>query len=394
MQLVCFQAELSQHLGFVSRAVSSRPSHPVLANVLLEADPASETVSLTAFDLNLGIRTQFAAQVLEGGRTTLPARLLGDIVSRLPNADLTLTQSDLDAPATLSCMAGQYQLRGASASDFPALPDIDGETIELQVDDLLRGIGSTLFAASGDETKQVLTGVHVKAIAAGLEFAATDGHRLATIQVTDDKTEADEGAESATKSSSQSKSLNDSPGLEFTIPARTLKELERVLANQTAPTVKLRFDRSQVVVQLPDTTITSRLLDGQYPNYGQLLPTQFERMVTFERRELMAALERMAVFAEQKNNILKFKLSTAEQTLEISVEAPDVGGGLESLPVQFSGDDLEIAFNVKYLLDALKVFDSAEVKLQMNGQTQPAVMEPLGSTRLRYLVMPVQIRSA
>ncbi|MEM9568230.1 MAG: DNA polymerase III subunit beta [Cyanobacteria bacterium P01_E01_bin.34] len=392
MQLVCSQADLNQHLAFVSRAVSSRPNVPILSNILLEADPAAGTLSLTALDMNLGIRTQFDVQVVEGGRTTLPARLLKDIVSRLPNAEVTLTQPDADAPAMISCLAGEYQIRGAHASDFPELPEIEGKIVELSVDDVLRGIGSTLFAASGDETKQVLTGVHVKSISAGLEFAATDGHRLATIQVLG---EDDEPYEPAANGNGRSGSSSESglAAMEFTIPARTLKELESVLSSQAVPQLNLQFDRSQVIVTMPDITITSRLLDGQYPNYGQLMPTQFERHMTVERRELISALERMAVFAEQKNNILKFKLSADEQTLEIEAEAPDVGGGQESIAIQFSGDNLEIAFNVKYLLDALKVFDTPEVKLKMNGQTQPAVMEPLGSEQLKYLVMPVQIRN-
>lgn len=392
MQLVCSQVDLNQHLAFVSRAVSSRPNVPILSNILLEADPAAGTLSLTALDMNLGIRTQFDAQVVEGGRTTLPARLLKDIVTRLPNADVTLTQSDADSPATIACLAGEYQIRGAHAGDFPELPEVEGKTVELSVDDVLRGIGSTLFAASGDETKQVLTGVHVKSISAGLEFAATDGHRLATIQVLGEDDEPGEPVVNSNGTGGNGASI-ESSSMEFTIPARTLKELESVLSSQAVPQLNLQFDRSQVIVTMPDITITSRLLDGQYPNYGQLMPTQFERHMTVERRELVFALERMAVFAEQKNNILKFKLSADEQTLEIEAEAPDVGGGQESLAVQFSGDDLEIAFNVKYLLDALKVFDTSEIQLKMNGQTQPAVMEPLGAEQLKYLVMPVQIRN-
>ena len=387
MQLVCSQAELNQHLAFVSRAVSSRPNPPILANLLLEADPAAATLSLTAFDMNLGIRTQLDAQVVEGGRAALPARLLRDIVSRLPNADLTLSQSDPESPATLACRSGEYQLRGADPQEFPELPEVEGAVAELSVDALLAGISSTLFAASGDDTKQVLTGVHVKSVSAGLEFAATDGHRLATVQVLADEEGGDAGE------NSNLVSLNGAAEpLEFTIPARTLKELESVLSNQAVPTLQLQFDRAQVVAQLPDITITSRLLDGQYPNYAQLMPPQFERLATFDRRELVAALERMAVFAAEKNDILKFCFAEHSQQVTIEAEAPDVGGGQESLSVQFSGDDLEIAFNVKYLLDALKVFSGSEVKLQMNGQAQPAVMEPLGSDSVKYLVMPVQIR--
>ncbi len=402
-RFVCEQAELSHHLAAVSRAVASRPALPVLANVLVEASAETQRVALTAFDLNLCIRSEFEAEVKGSGRTTLPAKLLSDIVSRLPSGSICFSQAAEGAAVTLKSAAGQYQLRGMPAEEYPTLPEIAprsadaeeeslaGKILELPIESLLQGIGQTLFAASSDDTKQVLTGVHVKLLAGDpplLEFAATDGHRLAMIQVEAEGIPVDL-AGGGTK-------------LGFTIPARTLREVERILGAQTvASAVELRFDRSQVQFVLPPGSgdsqcrqrITSRLLEGQYPDYNRLLPRQFERQVTLERRPLIESLERVRVFAAQRNDIVKFNLSAATQTLRISTEAPDVGSGEEVLPVQMSGPDLELAFNVRYLLDALKVFHTQQVSLELNGATQPAVWKPIGAMRLCYLVMPVQLRA-
>ncbi len=386
IKLVCAQAELNQNLGLVGRAVANRAAMPILANVLLEADAETGYVALTAFDLNLGIRSEFSAQIETGGRTTLPARLLNEIVTRLPNTQISLDQSDPDSPMTLSWGSGQSQVRGLAADDYPSFPEILGaEKVELQVEGLLQGISQTLFSASHDETKQILTGVHVKFLNEedpALEFAATDGHRLATVKVLLLPDEDGKPVE-----------LPPDP-LAFTIPARTLKELERILNNQSAPTLTLQFDSSQVQFGLEHHLITSRLLEGQYPDYNRLIPTTFNRTVTIERKPLIEVLERVAVFAAQKNDIVKFSFNGAESSLQISAEAPEVGSGEEVLPIQLTGEDLEIAFNVKYLLEAMKVINTQEVKLQLNGPTQPAVWQPIGAMQLRYLVMPVQIRTS
>ncbi len=382
-KLVCAQSDLNQHLASVGRAVASRPALPVLSNVLLEADAESGRVALTAFDLNLGIRSEFEATVFQSGRSTIPARLLGDIVSRLPAGEITLEQATEDSMIQLSSRVGQYQIRGMAADDYPALPELmAAEHLEVGVESLLQGISQTLFAASHDETKQVLTGVHMRLVGGDnaeplLEFAATDGHRLATATI---PLLVDEGSPRPET-------------LDFTIPLRTVKELERILGHQTAATLSLKFDPSQAQFGMEGHLITSRLLDGQYPDYNRLLPSQFARVVTIERRPLIEALERIAILAAQKNDIIKMELDPEAQTILISAEAPDVGDGKESLAMQMSGEALEIAFNVKYLLDALKVFNTQDVKFQSNGEQQPVVWEPLGAMQMRYLVMPVKIRS-
>ncbi len=383
MRLVCSQNQLASNLSLCSRAVASRPSHPVLANILLAADEKTQTLSLTAFDLNLGILVSFPAQVEESGSFTLPARLLGDIVSRLPDEDVTLSIAEGEVVASVICGSGRYQVHGMSVQEFPELPQIDrdGKTTYLPVESLLLGLSASLFATSTDETKRVLTGVHVTADADHLEFAATDGHRLSVVQTKF----LDEDLPAS--------SSKQAPSLEVTIPSRALRELERMLAHQTEGAIAVKFDQSQMIFVSANQTLTSRLLDGSYPNYRQLIPTQFERQITLERKLFISALERIAVLADQKNNIVKLSIDATNQEITISVEAPDVATGQESIPAQISGKDLDIAFNVKYLVDGLKALSSNEIQIQLNNATSPAILTPIGALKMTYLIMPVQIRS-
>ncbi|GAB4151584.1 MAG: DNA polymerase III subunit beta [Cyanobacteria bacterium J069] len=383
MKLICPQSELNAHLSLVSRAVPSNPSHPVLANVLMNADEDKQRISLTGFDLSLGVQTSFAAQVEEGGVLTLPAKLLGDIVSRLPSEDITLSTEADGSLATLISALGRYQVQGLEATEYPELPTVEtGEAVYLPVEQLIDGLRGALFAASTDETKQVLTGVHVAVAAEEMEFAATDGHRLSVVQTV--KSEAGESGDGAT----------EEVAFNVTVPGKALRELERMLQLHPAgEAIALRFDQGQLLFQWDNQRLTSRLLEGQYPNYRQLIPRQFSRQMTVERKGLIGALERISVLADKKNNIVKFSLDAAGQEVVISVDAPDVGSGRESLPAQISGDSLDIAFNVRYLLEGLKALTTSEVQMQCNTATSPAILTPLGGLKMTYLVMPIQIRS-
>ena len=383
MKLICAQTELNTHLSLVSRVVPSRPSHPVLANVLLVADAALQQVRLTGFDLSLGVQTSFGAQVESGGTLTLPAKLLGDIVSRLPDGEVGLDNSDNEAIVSLTSASGRYQVRGMGAEDYPELPTLeDGEVAHLSADALIEGLRGSLFSTSGDESKQVLTGVHITAEADGLEFAATDGHRLAVVQSIDSPSEGTDGAES------------EAFKFDVTVPAKALRELERMIQlNPANAAIAVRFDQGQLIFEWANQRLTSRLLEGQYPNYRQLIPRQFSRQMTLDRRLFSTSLERIAVIADQRNSIVKLTLDSVNQELVLSVDAQDVGNGREAMPAQISGEDLEIAFNVKYLLEGLKAFNTTDVQMQFNTSTSPAIVTPLGGMKMTYLVMPVQVRS-
>jgi DNA polymerase-3 subunit beta len=384
MKLVCSQSELTASLQLVSRAVASRPTHPVLANVLLTADAATGRLSLTGYDLNLGIQTSLPAAVESSGAITLPARLFADIVSRLSSdSPLTLSCAEGEEQVELTSLSGTYRMRGMPAEDFPDLPlSQSGTPIRLDADSLVRGLRSTLFASSGDEAKQILTGVHLRLAGTGLECAATDGHRLAVQRLEDALAAGDEAVAGAEP-------------FAVTVPNRSLRELERLLSGRSAEEpLSLFSERGQVVVLWADQVLTSRTIDGTYPNYRQLLPDSFSRRLMLDRRALSAALERVAVLADQHNNVVRLSSEPLLGKVKIAADAQDVGSGSEELAVTAEGDAIEIAFNVRYLLDGLKAISADQVVLQCNGPTTPAVLAPVGEDdSFTYLVMPVQIRS-
>ncbi|MBD2138494.1 DNA polymerase III subunit beta [Anabaena sp. FACHB-1237] len=382
MKLICSQSDLSSNLALVSRAVPSRPTHPVLANILLQADEETNQVSLTAFDLSLGIRTSFSAEVEEGGEIALPAKLLVDITSRLPDGEITLDdQADTSGEGiivTLKPKTGRYQVRAMGAEEFPELPQITTqEAINLTTAALIEGLKGSLFATSSDETKQVLTGVHLTVKEETLEFAATDGHRLAVIETNNDRP------------------LDGNEPLEVTVPARALRELQRMLAHNATSeeSVEVFLDKDQVVFAWQNQRLTSRILEGQYPAYRQLIPRQFERQVTLERKQFISTLERIAVLADQKNNIVKISINAGDQEITLSCEAQDVGSGTESMPAQISGEDIDIAFNVKYLMEGLKELTSSEIQMHLNQSLTPVIFTPLSGLKMTYLAMPVQLRN-
>ncbi len=394
MKFICAQNQLATNLSLISRAVPSRPTHPVLANVLLSADEEQQQVSLTAFDLSLGIKTSFAAKVETSGTLTLPAKLFNDIISRLPDGEVTLdderpytgedSASEAGILATITSTSGRYEVRGMSAEEFPALPTIsEGQTVQLPAEALMQGLHGTLFATSADETKQVLTGVHLIVHADSLEFAATDGHRLAIVETINETEESDDEAEDS----------DDADELEVTVPARALRELDRIVGmHEGHEPISLNFDPGQIVLELGGFRLTSRTLEGQYPAYSQLVPRSFERQVTVERRQLLSALERIGVLADRKNNIVKFSIDQEKQMLSLSVEAADVGSGRESMSAQITGESLDIAFNVKYAMESLKNISATEILIKLNSATSPVVLSPLTGVKMTHLIMPVQMR--
>jgi DNA polymerase III subunit beta len=389
MKFTCAQSDLNANLSLVSRAVPSRPTHPILANILLTCDADTQTIGLTGFDLSLGIRATMAAEIIEAGNLTLPAKLLSDLVSRLPQGEITIataTEDDEEILTTIESASGSFQIRAMAATEYPELPTIDeGQTLSLPVAVFGDGLKGALFAASIDETKQILTGVHIRtsgsndAPAENLEFAATDGHRLAVVQTSLE-----------TQEEASSENLAN---FALTIPARALRELEKMLSSkEDSDMVSLQFDESQIIFDLGDRRLTSRKLEGSYPAYEQLIPNKFSRTLAVDRKRLIGGLELVSVLADQKNNLVKFILDSDKGQLSLTVDAKDVGKAREAMPAEIIGESIEIAFNVKYLMDGLKALAAQEIKMHLNESTQPVIFTPLGGLKMTYLVMPVQIR--
>ncbi|MBW3042980.1 DNA polymerase III subunit beta [Prochlorococcus marinus] len=386
MKLSCSQSELNAALQLVSRAVSSRPTHPVLANVLLAADEVTGKVRLTGFDLSLGIQTSISASIENSGAITLPAKIFGEIISKLSNdSPLILKLDDNSQQIELTSKSGTYHVRGMLADDFPDLPLVEsGTSLKLNPLLLSSAIKSTLFSSSTDDAKQLLTGVNLTFDGYGLESAATDGHRLAILNLNNIL--------------SQSNDENISTSIDkfsITLPSKSLREVEKFLSTcDINQPINFFIDKGQVVFISADEIITIRALEGSYPNYSQLLPETFENILEFDRKEFIASLERIAVLADQHNNVIKITTDSAANVIRISTDAQDIGTGFESLPISFKGESFQIAFNVRYLLDGLKVIDSNLIKLSCNAPTTPAVFSPINSDlNFTYLVMPIQIRN-
>jgi len=356
--------------------------------VLLTGDAGTDRLSLTGFDLNLGIQTSLAATVETSGAVTLPARLFGEIVSRLSSdSPITLSTDAAGEQVELTSLSGSYQMRGMPADDFPELPLVEnGTALKLDPAALVKALRSTLFASSSDEAKQLLTGVHLRFDRSSLEAASTDGHRLAVLSV-------DDALQAPLAGSEQD--ISDEAGLAVTLPARSLREVERLMAGwKGTDPVSLFCESGQVVVLAADQMVTSRTLEGTYPNYRQLIPDSFSRTLDLDRRAFVASLERIAVLADQHNNVVRIGSDPEKGLVQISADAQDVGSGSESLPAQIDGDPVQIAFNVRYVLDGLKAMDSERICLQCNAPTTPAILSPSDDdSGLTYLVMPVQIRS-
>ena len=220
-----------------------------------------------------------------------------------------------------------------------------------------------------------------------LEFAATDGHRLGIVEVYPNSS-------AAGGSDQEDPNPVKSGSFEVTVPAKALRELEKMLqaTGQEGDRLGLQLEQGQVVFGCSDRKLTTRTLEGKYPDYRLLIPKQFQRQITLDRKQILSALERIAVLADQ-SNLVKFSIDSASQSIDLSVESQDRGSGRESLIAQISGESLDIAFNIKYLMDGLKTLTTQEITISLNGPLEPVILTPLGGVKMTYLVMPVQLRN-
>ena len=385
MEIVCNQNEFNYAIQLVSKAVASRPTHPILANLLLTADQGTSKISLTGFDLNLGIQTSFDATVNKSGAITVPSKLLSEIVNKLPSeTPVSLDVDESSDNILIKSDRGSFNIKGIPSEDYPSLPFVEsGTSLNIDPSSFLKALKLTIFASSSDDSKQLLTGVNFTFNLKYLESAATDGHRLAVVLI-DNKENFDEKEDFA----------SNEENLSVTIPTRSLREIEKLVSLRSSEnSIKLFYDKGQVVFISSNQIITTRTLEGSYPNYSQLIPDNFTKLFTFNTKKIIESLERIAVLADQQSSVVKIKLNEKDLAL-VSADAQDIGNASELVPVSFDFDQFDIAFNVRYLLEGLKVISSENVIFKCNLPTTPAVLVPEDNINsFTYLVMPVQVRS-
>jgi DNA polymerase III subunit beta len=363
------QSALSTCLSQLIKIVPNNPSHPIMGNILVKVE--DEIVTLSAFDLSTGLKLSISAEVQEPGELTFPARLLSEIVSKLSSQDISIATDE--SQIELKCGRGKYKLQGLPTEDFPDLPTVKGSFVSIPAKQLRHSLASTLFASSTEETKQILMGVNITFTGDRFECAATDGHRLSVATNPDISLEED---------------------MSTTIPAKALSQLNSFIV-KLDDDIQFCVDQSQIVFKIPTALgfdiLTCRVLDGTYPAYRQLIPNQFSRQLTCARDALLAACDRISVIAAKKNNIIVLKCTA--DVITIAAEAADIGSGFETIEAQLVGSNIDIGFNVKYLIEGLKAIASEFVLISMNEPTQPAIVSPVSGDKFEYLLMPIQIRS-
>ncbi|HEY9457220.1 MAG TPA: DNA polymerase III subunit beta [Gaiella sp.] len=354
--------ELAAGLQLVSRAASSRGTVQVLAGVGIRA--AEGLLELEATDMELSLRTTVPATVEGEGALVVPAKLLGDIVRLLPSGAVTLAHRPEDGAATIEAGSYSSRLNVFAVEDFPRLPSVDVPLQEVDATALLDTVQRVSRAASRDESRPVLTGILAQFEGAKLTMAATDSYRMSVKE-----TALDGGG----------------PELEAIIPARALDELSRVAAG--AERIQLGINDNHVIFGTGNAWLTTRRIDGQFPNVQQLRPESFEVELELNRAEVLDAVRRAAVMA-QRNTPLRLRFEEGELT--ISAQSQDVGETRESLAVRYTGEPLEIGFNAEFLREGLESVTADEVKLELINPLRPGLISAEGDT-FWYLIMPIRL---
>jgi DNA polymerase III subunit beta len=363
LRITCAKDELAQALGVVSRALSTRSSVQILSGILLEA--RSGELRLAATDMELSLRASLAAQIEGDGAIVLPGKTFVDIARLLPGDEVTIEHKPAESVVHVTAGTASYTLNTYNPEDFPRLPELDAvSTFSVERESLLETIARVAKAASRDESRPVLTGVLVQFGGGKLTMAATDSYRLAVKETTFSGTV---------------------PDLEAIVPGRALQELARVAGS--GDEVEVGVQENQVLFSTDGVWLTTRRIDGQFPNYRQLLPESFEHELTLPRVELLEVIRRASVMIQRATPL---QLRFAEGELTVIARTHEVGESQESLPVAYTGEVLEIGFNADFLRDGLELLDSDDVRVKLISPLRPAVIQGEGDD-FTYLVMPIRL---
>jgi DNA polymerase III subunit beta len=365
MKLVTTKQALVESLGIVNKAVSSRSSIQVLSGVLIDA--REEGTTLAATDMEISIKAPLAGQVEQPGSLVVPARIATDIARSLPVGPVVLQQKAGETQVEIQAGESLFNLHSLPAVDFPQLPSLVGDRFTVSRAAFIETVDRVVPSASRDETRPVLTGVLVHFSRHSVRMVATDSYRLSV------KETPLESSVSGT--------------LQAIAPARTLLELSRIAGTLDDESIVILPTENQMLFEVGGITLVSRLIDGQFPNYKQLIPETFDYEVAVDRDELLEAVRRIGLLA-QKNAPLR--LHFASNTLTVSAESQDVGKAQEAMPIAYSGEDLAIGFNPEFLEAGVAAVKESPVFLRFISPLRPGLVKGAGDDFL-YLVMPIRL---
>jgi len=376
MKLSCLQENLSRGLGIVGRAVATRSTLPITQNIFLSAEQSQ--LKLAATNLEMATTCWVGAKVEEEGSITMPARLLIDFVSSLPNDLIEITLPS--GGHTVELKSGRFQahINGIDAQDFPPIPQVtDGIGTSIEAGALREGITQVAFAAAVEESRPVLAGINAEFEGTDLSLASADGFRLAVHKV-------------ALPSPVEEK-------VTVIIPARTLTELNRLLVDQEEPVEMLiNQQKSQALFRLKDVEVVSQLIQGSFPNYSQVIPQGYTTRAVLDIGEFLRISRMSSVFARDGSGIVRLVITPgAELTpgkVAASAQAEEIGGNVSEIDALVDGEEAKIAFNVKYLSEVLSILRQSQVALEVTTPSSPGVIRPIGVDNYVHVIMPMFVQ--
>ena len=374
MKFVIKKEDLYNGIKIVERATSAKALQPVLLNILIETIGTS-AIKLVATDLDLTVIAEVDAQVEEEGKITLPSKTLNEIVSKLGDKLITFEMPEGETSVHITCQNSKFDIIGISAAEFPpefsSIQLNDDEGFEVEVRPFAKAVRQAGFAAASYETSNLLSGIVCDISNNVMEIASTDGNRLARVrEIIDNK---------------------ENLAKQLIIPSKTLNEFIKMTSFINEDSIKIYTEKSKFIIKTEKTITISRLLEGQFPQYNKLIPNESPKEALVNVSQLIAALERVSIMVNEKTSIVKLEFSN--NTLKLTADTPDSGKSEEVLDIDYAYDEeLSIAFNYKYVLEALKNIDSTEVKVGLNTPLSATMFKPNSEEDYVCLIMPVQIR--
>jgi DNA polymerase-3 subunit beta len=376
MNVTCLQEHLAKGLGIVSRAVATRSTLPITANVLIATEDGR--LKLAATNLEIALSCWIGAQVEEEGAITVPARLLADFVNSLPSEKIEMTLAPRSRQLRLVCARNQASMAGVDADDFPPIPSVDdGGSIKLDPAELHGAISQVIISAATDDSRPVLTGVDLVMEDGEITLAAADGFRLSVRKLALPK---------AVKERT-----------EVIIPQRALAELNRLLPDESDPVeLTLNATRTQALFRLKTVELVAQLIQGTFPNYGQLIPEESSSRAVVDAGEFLRETRIASIFARDGSGIVRLQFQAGEELqpgkMIISARAEEIGDNMGELDATIEGEPDKIAFNSKYLQDFLQVVEGGRVALEMSGPSRQGVLRPVGDERFVHVLMPMVVQ--
>jgi len=377
MRLTCLQENLNRGLNVVGRAVATRTTLPITNNVLVATEKSR--LKLAATNLGLAISCRIGAKVEEAGEITVPARLLTEFINSLPSDKVSITLIPQTKTMELKCARFEARISGVDAKDFPPIPKVaQGIATKVEVGDLCQGINQVVFAAATEESRPVLTGVDAEFEGDSVTLAAADGFRLAVYKLS-----------LATPVSQKAKVI---------IPARTLAELSRLIGDQEkAVEMTVDPDKSQALFRLKDIELVSQLVQGSFPNYGQLIPQSYNTRVVVDVAAFLRAAKTASIFARDGSGIVRLVMTPGGELtpgkMTISARSEEIGEDVGEIDAIVEGEEAKIAFNGKYLIDVLSVLDEkGQVALETTNPSSPGVLRPVDVDNYIHVVMPMFVQ--